>query len=169
MPRFKSLEIVGKFAISLIAVVVVQGILAYKFRVFSYFDLPLICTIYYGFTMGNPIASIVMGSSLGLMQDSLSAAVLGANGFSKTLIGFLAASAVSKFAVDQPITRIFALFLFTLGDGLVVTMLALMIRPASNTTYSGAVGGWLLSATFNTLLGLVLFGYRDRLNNNARA
>ena len=165
MPRFKSLEIIGKFAISLVVVVVVQGLLAYKFRVFSYFDLPLIFTVYYGFTLGNPVASVVLGSSLGLMQDSLSAAVLGTNGFSKTVIGFLAASAVSKFAVDQPITRIFALFLFTLGDGLLVTMLALMTSPASNTTYSGAVGGWLLSAAFNTLLGLLLFGYRDRLNN----
>src|SRR5581483_4683951 len=157
MQRFKSLEVIGKFGISLVAVVVVQGILAYKFRVFSSFDLPLIFTVYYGFTLGNPIASIMMGGSLGLMQDSLSAAVLGTNGFSKTLIGFLAASAVSKFAVDQPITRVLALFLFTLGDGLLVTMLALMTSPASNATYSGAVGGWLLSAIFNTLLGLVLF------------
>jgi rod shape-determining protein MreD len=165
VPRLKLLEVIAKFGISLVVVVVVQGILAYKFRVFSYFDLPLICTVYYGFTMGNPIASIAMGSSLGLMQDSLSAAVLGTNGFSKTVIGFLAASAVSKFAVDQAITRIFALFLFTLGDGLLVTMVALMTSPPSNATYSGAIGGWLLSATFNTLLGLLLFGYRDRLNN----
>ena len=36
-------------------------------------------------------------------------------------------TAGSKFAVDQPITRIFALFLFTLGDGLLVTMLGLMV------------------------------------------
>jgi len=165
MPRFKWLEMFGKFAVAMVAVVVGQGILAYKFRVFSYFDFPLVCTVYYGFTMGNPIASILMGSSLGLMQDSLSASILGTNGFSKTLIGFLAASAGSKFAVDQPITRILALFLFTLGDGLLVTMLALMTSPAGNTTYSGAVAGWLLSATFNTLLGLVLFEYRDRLNH----
>src|SRR5437870_4065544 len=115
MRPFRTFEIIGKFAISLIVVVVVQGILAYKFRVFSYFDLSLICTVYYGFTLGNPVASILMGSSLGLMQDSLSAAVLGTNGFSKTVIGFLAASAVSKFAVDQPITRMLGLFLFTLG------------------------------------------------------
>lgn len=164
-PRYKALGVIGKFAISAVAVVVVQGILAYKFRVFSYFDLPLICTVYYGFTLGDPVVSIIMGSSLGLMQDSLSANILGTNGFSKTLIGFVAASAVSKFAVDQPITRIFALFLFTLGDGLVVTMLALMTSPVSNATYSGAVGGWLLSATFNTLFGLLLFGYRDRLQH----
>jgi rod shape-determining protein MreD len=99
------------------------------------------------------------------MQDSLSAAVLGANGLSKTLIGFFAASAGSKFAVDQPITRVFALFLFSIGDDLLVTILGLMVGPASSPTYSGAVGTWLLSATFNTLLGLVLFGYHDRVSH----
>jgi len=165
MARFKTLEVIGKFGISMIAVVAIQGILAYKFRVFSYFDLPLVFTVYYGFTMGNPVASIIMGGSLGLMQDSLSAALLGTNGFSKTLIGFMAASAGSKFAVDQPITRIFALFLFTLSDALVVTMLTLMISPVSASSYPRALGAWLLSGTFNTLLGLILFGYRDRWTN----
>ena len=164
MPRFNLLKVIGKFALSLIAVVVVQGILAFKFQVFRYFDLPLVCTVYYGFTVGNPIASILMGGALGLMQDSLSAAALGTNGFSKTLIGFLAASAVTKFAVDQPITRVLALLLFSLGDGLLVTMLGQTVGPASHGTYSGTLGGLLLSATFNTLLGLVLFGYHDRKN-----
>jgi len=163
--RFNTFQMVGKFVISMIAVIVIQGVLALKFRVFSYFDMPLICTVYYGFTVGNPVASILMGSSLGLMQDSLSAAVLGTNGFSKAIIGFLAASMASKFAVDQFITRVFALFLFTLADGLLVTMLALMVSPTSNATYTGAVGGWLLSATFNTLAGLILFGYRDRFSH----
>ena len=163
--RIGTLGIIGKFASALIAVVVIQGILSFKFKVFGYFDLPLIFSIYYGFTLGNPIASIVIGSSLGLMQDSLSGAVFGANGLSKTLIGFFAAMAGSKFAVDQTITRIFALFLFSIGDGLLVTILGLMIGSSSGATYSGAFGRWLLSATFNTLLGLVLFGYHDRWTN----
>ena len=165
MTRITALGIFGKFATALIAVVVMQGILSFKFKVFGYFDLPLICSVYYGFTLGNPIASIVIGSSLGLMQDSLSGAVLGANGLSKTLIGFFAATAGAKFAVDQPITRVFALFLFSIADGLLVTILGLMIGPVASATYSGAFSGWLLSATFNTLLALVFFGYHDRRSN----
>ena len=163
--RISTLRIVGKFAVSLIAVVVIQGIVASKFRVFSYFDLPLICSVFYGFTLGRPIASILIGSSLGLMQDSLSGAVVGANGFSKTVVGYLAAIAVSKFAVDQPITRIFALFLFSLADGLLVSILGVMVGVAPNSPYGGVVGGWMLTATFNTLLGLVFFGYHDRTRN----
>ncbi len=158
MVRITTLGIIGRFAVALVAVVVTQGILSFKFKVFGYFDLPLICSVYYGFTLGNPVASIVIGSALGLMQDSLSGAVLGTNGFSKTLIGF-------KFNVDQPITRVFALFLFTIGDGLLVSILGLMVDSTSATTYSSALGGWILSATFNTLLGLILFGYHDRWGN----
>src|ERR1044071_1574171 len=152
MRRITTPRIIGKFATALIAVVLIQGILSFKFKVFGYFDLPLICCVYYGFTINNPIASILIGSSLGLMQDSLSGAVLGANGLSKTLIGFFAATAGSKFAVDQPITRVFALFLFSIGDDLLVTILALMVGTGSSATYTGSVGAWLLSATFNTLL-----------------
>jgi rod shape-determining protein MreD len=165
MARISTLAIIGKFAVALVAVVVIQGILSFKFKIFGYFDLPLIFSVYYGFTLGNPVASIVIGSSLGLMQDSLSGAVLGANGLSKTLIGFLAATAGAKFAVDQPIARVFALFLFTIGDGLLVTILGLMVGPASGATYGGALGSWALSAMFNTLLGLVLFEYHDRWSN----
>jgi rod shape-determining protein MreD len=164
-PRISTLSIIGKFGISLAAVVIIQGILSFKFKVFGYFDLSLICSVYYGFTLGNPIASILIGSALGLMQDGLSGSVLGTNGFSKTLLGFMAASAVSKFNVDQPITRCFALFLFTLADGLVVSMLGLLAGSSSNATYSGALSGWALSAVFNTLLGLILFGYYDRRGN----
>jgi len=162
MNRITTLGLFGKFATALIGVVVIQGILSFKFKVFGYFDLPLICCIYYGFTLSNPLASIVIGSALGLMQDSLSGAILGANGLTKTLIGFFAASAGQKFAVDQTITRVFAIFLFSLADDILVTILALMVGPTSNPTYSGAMGTWLLSATFNTLFGLVLFGYHER-------
>jgi rod shape-determining protein MreD len=164
MPRITTLGIVGRFAIVLIATVIVQGVLSLKLRVFAFFDLPLICSVYYGFVLGNPIASIVIGGSVGLMQDSLSGAVLGSNGFSKTLIGFLAASAGAKFNVDQPITRFFALFLFSIGDGLLVSILGLVTDTAGSATGT-SVGNWLLSAMFNTLLGLVLFGYRDRWSN----
>src|SRR5215510_4063721 len=167
MTRVSTFAIAGRFAAALIAVVVMQGILSFKFKVFGYFDLPLIFSVFYGFTLGNPVASVLIGSSLGLMQDSLSGVVLGANGLSKTLIGFFAARAVSKFAVDQTITRILALFLFSVGDGILVTILSLVVGPTTSATYSSALEGWLLSATFNTLLGLVLFGHHDKSSHVA--
>lgn len=163
--RISTFRLVGKFAISLIAVVVLQGILAYRLRVFSYLDLPLILSVYYGFTLGRPIPSVIIGTSIGLMQDSLSGAPMGTNGFSKTLIGYVAATAGTKFDVDLPVTRAVAIFLFTLGDGLVVSILGLMTGSALNPSYSDIFWHWLVSGAFNALLGMLMFGYHDRVTH----
>src|SRR5439155_1016417 len=57
---------------------------------------------------------------------------------------------------------VLALFLFTIGDGILVTILGAMVGPALGATYSVALTSWALSATFNAVLGLVLFAYHDR-------
>jgi len=165
MVGIKRARTIGKSAVTLIVIVAVQGVLAYRFRVFTRFDLPLIYCVYYGFTLGRPIASVFIGSSLGLLQDSLSGAALGTNGFSKTVICLAAASTGLKFKVDQGITRIAALFLFTLLDGLLVTILGLIFGGADQVLYQGRVAEFLLSGVFNTLLGLIMFGYHDRFGN----
>jgi rod shape-determining protein MreD len=158
---------IGKSAVTLILIVAIQGIFAYRFQVFRHFDLPLIYCVYYGFTLGRPMASVFIGSGLGLLQDSLSGAALGTNGFSKTLICFAAASAGLKFKVDQGITRVAALFLFTLVDGLVVTILGLTFGGAAESFVDGELAELVLSGAFNTLLGLIMFGYHDRFGNAA--
>ena len=160
--RITTYGIIGKFAISLIAVVVIQGILAYRIRVFGYFDLPLILSIYYGFTLGRPIPSVIIGTSIGLLQDSLSNVPMGTNGFSKTLIGYLAATAGSKFDVDLPVTRGIAIFLFTLGDGFLVSILGNMTGATSSLT-GNTIWNWLTVGVFNALLGMLMFGYHDRV------
>ena len=168
MTPYSPFRAAAKFAFLLVAIVVVQGILAYRFRMLSYFDLPLIYCIYYGFTRARPVGSVVVGSVLGLMQDSLSGVPLGTNGFSKTLVAFLAASAGSKFDVDQTITRVIALILFTFLDS-VLKVVAGVVTGAGLAGLAGlSPGDMLLSAVCNTLLGLLLFGYRSR-PYNARA
>ena len=157
----------AKITVSLVAAVVIQGIMAYRFRVFAYVDLPLILDIYYGFTLGRPIASVVIGTSVGLMQDSLSGLPLGTNGFVKTLLGYLAATAGAKFAIDLLVTRIIAIFLFTLGNGVLVSILGLMTGAAPNADIGNSAGTWLLSGTFNALLGVLMFGYHDRMTHAA--
>src|SRR5215204_7438146 len=104
MSRVRKAGSLGVTVVTVIAIVIVQGILAYRFQVFGYFDLPLIYCVYYGFTLNRPMASVFIGSILGLMQDSLSGAAMGTNGFSKTVLCFAAASTSLKFNVDQGIT-----------------------------------------------------------------
>ena len=165
MSRIRKLGGLGASALTLISIVVVQGILAYRFRVFRYFDLPLIYCVFYGFTRSRPVASVLIGSGLGLMQDSLSIMAMGTNGFSKALLCYAAASTSLKFNVDQAITRIFALFLFTLADGLLVTILSLTMGTGAGPVYGTRLVDLVLSGVFNTLLGVMMFGYRDRFGN----
>ena len=162
--RITTYGLIGKFAISLIAVVVIQGILAYRVRVFGYFDLPLILCIYYGFTLGRPVPSVIIGTSIGLLQDSLSNVPMGTNGFSKTLIGYLAATAGSKFDVDLPVTRGIAIFLFTISDGLLVNFLGNMTGVYSSLGIN-TIWNWLTVGVFNALLGMLMFGYHDRVKH----
>lgn len=162
MPRPVRLARNLRFVVVFALVVVVQALLAHRFRVFSFFDLPLITSIYCGFSLGNPVASVFIGSALGLMQDSLSGAYLGVNGFSKALIAFLSASAGSKFDVDQIVTRVFALLLFTVLDALVVAGLGLVLYPDPSQIRQIPMGALALSVVFNTLSGMIVFGYMER-------
>ena len=151
--------------LTLIIIVVVQGILKHRFTVFRYFDLPLIYCVYYGFTRSKPIPSVFVGSILGLMQDSLSGAAMGTNGFSKALLCFAAASTSLKFNVDQPVTRALGLFLFTFADGLLVTILTMTVAALERPVYGTSFIDLVVSGIFNTLLGLIMFGFRDRFRN----
>jgi len=167
MTRIRQLGSLALSVITIVGVVVVQGIFAHRFQIFHYFDLPLIYCVYYGFTLNRPVASLFIGSGLGLMQDSLSGAAMGTNGFSKALLCFLAASTSLKFNVDQAITRIFALFLFTFADGLLVTILGLTMGTGAGPLTGARLQELALSGVFNTLLGLIMFGFRDRYRNAA--
>jgi rod shape-determining protein MreD len=165
--QYGNLPRVAKLALTLVGIVVAQGILTQYFQVFEYCDLPLIYCVYYGFTQANPGGSIAVGSVLGLLQDSLSGAALGTNGFTKTLIAFLAASAGSKFDVDQSVTRVLALVLFTVLDALLKVMLGTVTDSAGVSIDGVSVGAWTLSAAFNLLFGMILFGYRSRFSDAA--
>jgi rod shape-determining protein MreD len=163
--RYRVASTVAKIALSLFAVVVVQGILTRYFRVFEYFDLPLIYSVYYGFTLARPGGSIAIGSTLGLLQDSLSGAALGTNGFSKTLIAFLAAMAGSRFDVDQSLSRVLAFVLFTLLDAVLKVGLGAIGQPDGISLYGLSPGLLALSAAFNVLFGMTLFGFRSRFGH----
>jgi len=162
MNSYGNIRAIARFALLLAAIVVLQGILSFRFRVFGYFDLPLIYCIYYGFTRAKPIGAVAIGTVLGLMQDSLSGVALGTNGFTKTLVAFLSATAGTKFDVDQTITRVIALILFTLLDSVLKVVLGALAVAATGGLSGAGLGDLILSILSNALLGLVLFGYRSR-------
>ncbi len=80
-----------------------------------YCDLFTIIVVYYGLTC-PPAAAMMVGTSAGLVEDSLFHMILGMNGFKKTLIGYLVGSFGSLFMLNQPIPRFGILFAATVLD-----------------------------------------------------
>lgn len=152
---------------TLLGVVLAQGILTRYFQLFAYFDLPLVYCVYHGFTRASRGAAIAVGSTLGVLQDSLYGTALGTNGFAKTVICFVAASTGSRLDVDQWVTRVLALWLATLSDVMLKFILGLATRPDVLSSYPVTPGAWALSAVCNVVAGMILFGYRERSADEA--
>ncbi len=125
-----------------------------------YFDLPLAATLYIGWYSG-PIRGAACGTLLGLTQDVTQlATLLGLNGFSKTLIGFLA-SYLSRWLVSDSFpTRAAAAFAMSLLDGL----LALGLEGLFEGSWSGsAAGGLLIRAAVTGVATALFFSLYDRV------
>ena len=80
-------------------------------------DLFTVLVVYFGITW-RPAAAMAMGTGAGLVEDSLLGALLGLNGFKKTLIAYLVGSVGSLFMLNQAIPRFGILFAATLVDPL---------------------------------------------------
>lgn len=78
----------------------------------SYLELPLLVTVHFALTRGSPIASLLYGMSIGLVQDSLSHQPIGMFGIVKTLVGYFAASVSLRFEVENPVVTFILSFFF---------------------------------------------------------
>lgn len=122
-------------------------------------DLFTIIVVYYGLTR-PPTTAMLMGTGAGLVEDSLLHAVLGMNGFKKTLIGYLVGSFGSLFMLNQAIPRFGILFAATALDplaelGLSVAMGRSFIFPGTLDLLQRGLG--------NGVLGLLFFWVAARL------
>jgi rod shape-determining protein MreD len=73
------------------------------FGFLGYLELPLLVTIYFALTRRQPIAGVLFGAAVGIVQDSLSQQLIGMYGIVKTLVGYFAASVSMRFDVENPV------------------------------------------------------------------
>jgi len=110
-----------KIALSVVAALVSQLLMARYLR-FEHFnlddlDLVLIVTVY--ISLGrNPLRAMLVGASAGLVQDSFSGGILGAQSFIKTLIGFIAGSLSVRIALHNPLPRLIIMAAASIVNGL---------------------------------------------------
>jgi rod shape-determining protein MreD len=81
---------------------------------YSWFDLPLIVTVYFALGRRSPIQGTIMGCAVGLFEDALTHHAIGINGVAKTVAGFLAASVGIRIDVENRIIRVGLIFLLSL-------------------------------------------------------
>jgi len=94
-----------KLTIILIIAVLLQWTLRNIAEPLAYIDFPLIVVVYAALQR-NSIRAIFFGTFSGLAIDALSGGLLGANGFSKTLIAFIVSELARRVYLDNLLLRI---------------------------------------------------------------
>lgn len=94
-----------KITLALVIAVLLQWTLRNVAEPFAYIDFPLIIIVYAALE-GNAIRAMLFGTLAGLAVDALSGGLLGANGFSKTLVAYVISEIVRRVYVDNLLLRI---------------------------------------------------------------
>lgn len=94
-----------RLTLALILAVVLQWTLRNVAEPFAYIDLPLIIVVYAALQR-NSIRAIIFGTLSGIAIDALSGGLLGANGFSQTVIAFIVSEMARRVYLDNLLLRI---------------------------------------------------------------
>lgn len=94
-----------KLTISLIIAILLQWTLRNVWEPLTFIDFPLIIVIYAALQR-NSIRALIFGSISGIAIDALSGGLLGANGFSKTLVAYVASEIARRVYMDNLLLRI---------------------------------------------------------------
>jgi rod shape-determining protein MreD len=148
-----------KFKIGFIVAlaVLLQTQLPLAWEPLRHIDLPLIVVTYFALRR-DVVQSMIVGFSAGLATDIFSASLLGAGGFSKTLVAYLIAALVNRVRIDNPLVRIPVLAGATALDALVVVFLHRVFGQPSLATFAETAAYKLISTT---VAGTFLFYLLD--------
>ena len=94
-----------KLTAALIIAVLLQWTLRNVAEPFAYVDFPLIVVVYAALQR-NSLRAILFGTFSGLAVDALSGGLLGANGFSKTLVAYIVSEIARRVYMDNLLLRI---------------------------------------------------------------
>jgi len=153
----------GAILLSVIFALLLQSFLPVYLTRTSILDLPLLITIYFGLSRRNPSSGLLLGTLIGLLQDSLSKTPLGLFGIAKTIIGYLASSIGARLDTEHPAAR-FALTaaFFVLHQGIVVLVQRLLLAQPQQWFNMRL----LIACLVNSIVGILLYFLLDRLRKS---
>ncbi|HEV7699767.1 MAG TPA: rod shape-determining protein MreD [Pyrinomonadaceae bacterium] len=94
-----------KLTVALIIAILLQWTLRNVWPPLTFIDFPLIIVVYAALQR-NSIRAILFGTISGISMDALSGGLLGANGFSKTLVAYAISEITRRVYMDNLILRI---------------------------------------------------------------
>ena len=94
-----------KIIIALIVAVLLQWTLRNIAEPLAYIDFPLIIVVYAALQR-DAVKALIYGTVTGIAVDALSGGLLGANGFSKTLIAYIVSEISRRVYMDNLLLRI---------------------------------------------------------------
>jgi rod shape-determining protein MreD len=135
-----------------------QSFLSLHFPAFDLVDLPLLVTIYYAITRREPVTATIVGTLIGIAQDSLTHHALGVFGICKAIVGYMAASLGVRLDTENNGSRLLLIFAFTLEQ---TAILWLLQRKLLGQPFAWHWIHELLRAVLNSLVGVILFAALD--------
>jgi rod shape-determining protein MreD len=158
-----------KTVVALIIAVILQWTLRNVHEVFMYVDFPLIIIVYAALQR-NTIKALLFGTVAGIAIDALSSGLLGANGFSKTLIAFAVSEIARRVYLDNLLLQIPVIAGACLLDDLVYYGLHRLLGQEPSAPVFVTTAYTLIGTTIaGTIIYLILGNFSiDRLKRNRR-
>jgi rod shape-determining protein MreD len=151
-------------AVAVLAALLLQTFLPLKLPLARLMDFPLLVVIYFALMRREKLFGLALGTTVGLLQDALSHGYIGIFGIAKAIVGYLAASASTRFELESLLTRTVLTGVFVLVHSLCLDALqhALLEMPFPFQPIATAS-----AVLVNVALGLVMFQLLDRFRRPA--
>ncbi|MFQ5723442.1 MAG: rod shape-determining protein MreD [Terriglobia bacterium] len=157
--RFRALVVF----LAVLAAILLQIFLRRYAAFLSVLDLPLLVVIYFGISRRNPSSGLLLGLTVGVLQDLLSENYVGLYGMAKTVVGFVASSLSARIETDRPAPRLLLVFLFVHFHQFLYASVE-RLRPEGAADYLSLQV--LEAALVNALVGMVVFHLLDRFRKS---
>lgn len=135
-----------KIAFAVAIAVVLQTSLRQLWPPLVHVDLPLIVVTYFALRR-DVVQAMVVGFIAGVATDVFSKGLLGANGFSKTLVAYLIAALATRVMLDNQLMRIPVLAGAAALDAIVVVLLQRVLGQSSIVPFPETTAFKLIGTT----------------------
>ncbi|MGD0497173.1 MAG: rod shape-determining protein MreD [Bryobacteraceae bacterium] len=147
-----------------LAAILFQVYIPLFFQFLGYLEMPLLVVVYFALMRRNPVAGLLIGSAVGLVQDSLSKNPLGMFGIVKTLVGYFASSIGVRLDVDNVVMRLLLAYFFFVFHQFFYWVLA---RALLRQQLAFEVERTLVVGLLNALVGIALYHFLDKLRESS--